>query len=165
MRLYLVNNSPNPLESNPIPSWAHLLFQTRPTEVSPVVLELMDFKKGTKREIAAYPTLRDERYCDTFCRSLFIIPRSHEHCEILNSPHTPGSAPRQKELFKPKQTLMFSVFIANLLTDQGRTIVRKHLATADAQAIWQALHEHRQRSSKGACEKKNLPNMSPILQH
>ena len=37
---------------------------------------------------------------------------------------------------------MFSVFNANLQTDMGETIVRRHLANTDAQAVWKELSEH-----------------------
>ena len=37
---------------------------------------------------------------------------------------------------------MFCVFNANLLTDMGKTIVRKHLNTTDAQAVWQELSDN-----------------------
>ena len=47
-------------------------------------------------------------------------------------------------------------FNANLLTDQGKTIVRKHLAATDAQVVWQELHEHMMASSKGASKKRRL---------
>ena len=51
---------------------------------------------------------------------------------------------------------MLSVFHAYLLTDMGKTIVRKHLNTTDAQAVWQELCEHMRTSSKGASEKRRL---------
>ena len=51
---------------------------------------------------------------------------------------------------------MFSVFNANLLTDMGKTIVRKHLNTTDAQAVWQELSDYMRTSSKGASEKRRL---------
>ena len=38
----------------------------------------------------------------------------------------------------------------------GKTIVRKHLNTADAQAVWRELHDHMRPSSKGASEKRGL---------
>ena len=55
-----------------------------------------------------------------------------------------------------KQTFMFSVFNANLQTDMGKTIVRRHLANTDAQAVWEELSEHMRTSSKGASEKRRL---------
>ena len=51
---------------------------------------------------------------------------------------------------------MFSVFNANLQTDMGKTIVRRHLANTDAQAVWKELSEHMRTSSKGASEKRRL---------
>ena len=45
---------------------------------------------------------------------------------------------------------MFSVFNANLQTDMGKTIVRRHLANTDAQSVWKELSEHTRTSSKGA---------------
>ena len=118
----------------------------------------MGFKKGIKREIAAYPFLKDERYFDGFKSSLFIVAKTHECNEVLDPNYTPGSAPEEKELFEAKQTFIFSIFNArsNLQTDMGKTIVRRHLANADAQAVWKELSEHMKISSKGASEMRRL---------
>ena len=70
--------------------------------------------------------------------------------------YTPGSEPEEQELFEVKQTFMFSIFNANLQTDMGKTIVRRHLANTDAQAVWKELSEHMRTSSKGASEKRRL---------
>ena len=51
---------------------------------------------------------------------------------------------------------MFGVFNANLQTDMGKTIVRRHLANTDAQSVWKELSEHMRTSSKGASEKRRL---------
>ena len=53
----------------------------------------MGFKKGIKREIAAYPQLKDERYFDSFSRSLFIVAKSHKCNEALDPTYNPGSEP------------------------------------------------------------------------
>ena len=123
----------------------------------------MGFKKAIKREIAAYPSLKDERYFDGYKRSLLIISKTHECNEVLDPNYTPGSAPEQQELSEAKQTFMFSVFNANLQTDMGKTIVRRHLANTDAQSVWKELSEHMRTSSKGASKREDSPNMSPIL--
>ena len=132
LRTFLIQHLPNPIGpepviSGPIPS-------PRPTGYSPAAIELMGFKKGIKREIAAYPSLKDERYFDGFKRSLFIVAKN-ECSEVLDPKYTPGSEPEEQELFEAKQTFMFSVFNANLQTDMGKTIVRRHLAYTDAQAV------------------------------
>ena len=56
MRTFLVQHlptpiGPQPITSGPIPS-------SKPTAYSPAALELMSFKKGIKREITAYPSLK-----------------------------------------------------------------------------------------------------------
>ena len=63
---------------------------------------------------------------------------------------------KNKSFFEAKQTFMFSVFNANLQTDMGKTIVRRHLSNTDAQAVWKELSEHMRTSSKGASEKRRL---------
>ena len=130
MRTFLVQHlptpiGPEPVTSGPIPS-------SKPTAYSPAALELMSFKKGIKREITAYPSLKDERYFDGFKRSLFIVAKTHECSDVLDPNYTPGSEPEEQELFEAKQTFMFSVFNTNLQTDMGKTIVRRHLASTDA---------------------------------
>ena len=51
---------------------------------------------------------------------------------------------------------MFSVFNANLQTDMGKTIVRRHLANTDPQSVWNEFSEHMRTFSKGASEKRRL---------
>ena len=89
-------------------------------------------------------------------RSLIIVAKSHEFNEILDPTYTPGNEPEQKELFEAKQTIMFSVFNANLQTDMGKTIVRKHMTTTGAQLVWKELSECMRTPSKGASEKRRL---------
>ena len=86
-------NGPELVPSGPIPS-------SRPTGYSPAAIELMGFKKGIKREIAAYPSLKDERYLDAFKRSLFIVAKTHKCNEVLDPNYTQGSEPEEKELFE-----------------------------------------------------------------
>ena len=153
-RTYLIQhlpnrNGPEPVPFGPIPS-------SRPTGYLPAALELMGFKKCIKREIAAYPSLKDERYFDGSKRSLLIVAKTHECNEVLHPNYTPGSEPEEQELFKAKQTFMFSAFNANLQTDIGKTIVRRHLANTDAQSVWKEISEHMRTSSKGATEKRRL---------
>ena len=70
---------------------------------------------------------------------LLIVAKTHECNEVLDPTYTPGNEPDEQELFEAKQTFMFSVFNANLQTDTGKTIVRRHLANTDAQSVWKEL--------------------------
>ena len=154
LRTYLIQHLPNPNGPEPVPSGP--IPSSRPTGHSPGALELTGFKKGIKRERAAYTSLKDERYFDGFKRSLFIVAKTHECNEVLDPNYTPGSEPEEEELFEAKQTFMFSIFNANLQTDMGKTIVRRHLTNTDTQAVWKELSEHMRTSSKGASEKRRL---------
>ena len=87
---------------------------------------------------------------------LFKGSESHECDEVLDPTNNPGSEPKQRKLFQSKQTFMFSVFNANLLTDMGKTSVRKYLNSTDAQADWRELSDHMWTSSKGTSEKRRL---------
>ena len=118
--------------------------------------KLISFRKGIKREETAYPTLKDERYFDSFSRSLYITAKSHECEDVLDPEYTPFNS--EKELFEAKQVFMFSVLDKHLLTDMGKTIVRKYVHTTDAQSVWKDFQEHMKSSSKGASEKRNVTN-------
>ena len=76
MRLFLIQNLPTPIGPQPVTSGP--ISSSRPAAYSPAALNLMSFKKGIKREITAYPSLKDERYFDGFKRSLFIVAKTHE---------------------------------------------------------------------------------------
>ena len=52
LRTYLIQHLPNPNGPEPVPSGP--ISSSRPTGYSPAVIELMGFKTGIKREIAAY---------------------------------------------------------------------------------------------------------------
>ena len=125
MRTFLVQHLPTPIGPQPITSGS--IPSSKPTAYSPAALELMSFKKGIKREITAYPSLKDERYFDGFKRSLIIVAKTHECSDVLDPNYIPGSEPEEQELFEAKQTFMFSVFNTNLQTGMGKTIVRRHL--------------------------------------
>ena len=121
---------------------------------SPIHIELASFKKVIKREASSYSTLKDERYFDKFHRDLFITAKSHDVSEILDPTFTPGPSPEEEELFEAKQVFIYKVFNETLLTDMGRTKVRKCLKTTDAQAVWKEHSECMTTASKGASEKR-----------
>ena len=65
----------------------------------------MCFKKGIKREVTSYPTWKDERYFDSFSRSLYITPKSHDCDEVLVPDYEAST--EDKELFINMQVLCF----------------------------------------------------------
>ena len=75
---------------------------------------------------------------------------------VLDPTYNQGSEPEQKDLFEAKQTFRFRVFNANIQTDMGKTIVKRHLNTTGAQSVWREPSEHMRTSSKAASEKRRL---------
>ena len=70
---------------------------------------LLNFKRGIKRDISAYPTLKDEKYYESFKRSVLVTARAH-HCEeILQPTFRPRSDAHSLELFRLKNDFMNSV--------------------------------------------------------
>ena len=45
--------------------------------------QLLNFKRGIKRDISAYPTLKDEKYYESFKRSVLVTARARNCEEIL----------------------------------------------------------------------------------
>ena len=93
LRTFLIQHLPNPIDPHPVISGP--ISSSRPTGYSPAAIELMGFKKGIKREITAYPSLKDERYFDGFNRSLFIVAKTHKCSEVPEPNYTPGSEPEE----------------------------------------------------------------------
>ena len=111
LRTYLIQHLPNPNWPEPAPSRPIPSF--RPTGYSPATIELMGFKKGIKRDIAAYPSLKDERYFDGFKRSLLIIAKIHECNEVLDPTYTPGSEPEENSFLRLNKP---SCLVSSILT-------------------------------------------------
>ena len=67
--------------------------------------QLAGFKKGIKREVTSDPTLKDERYFDSFSRSLYITAKSHDCDEVLDPDYKPSV--EDEELVENKQVSCF----------------------------------------------------------
>ena len=69
-------------------------------------------------------------YFDGFSRSLYITAESHECEEVLDPEYMPTND--EKTSLKQNKFLS-SVFDKHLMTDLGKTIVRKYVHTTNAQ--------------------------------
>ena len=109
-----------------------------------------------KRDISAYPTLKDEKYYESFKRSVLVTARVYDCEEILQPTFRPRSDSDSLELFRLKNDFMYTVFNKCSLSDMGKTIVRKHLDNMNAQRVWEEFATHMTTSSKGKDEKCRL---------
>ena len=118
--------------------------------------QLLNFKRGIKRDISVYPTLKDEKYYESLKRSVLVTARTHDCEEIVQPTFRPRGDADSQELFRLKNDFMYSVFNKCLLSDMGKTIVRKHLDNMNAQWVWEEFATHMTTSSKGKAEKRRL---------
>ena len=82
--------------------------------------------------------------------------RAHDCEEILQPTFRPRGDADSLELFRLKNDFMYSVFNKCLRSDMGKTIVRKHLDTMNAQRVWEEFATHMTISSKDKAEKHRL---------
>ena len=129
----------------------------------PINWELASFKRGLKIGAYAYSILRDECHFDKFQKNFFITAKSDDVSEILDPTFTPGPSQEDKELFEAKQSFMYNVFRETLLTNMGRYIVRIHLRTIDAQAVWKEYSEYIITTNKGVSEKRRQTPEEKII--
>ena len=118
--------------------------------------QLLNFKRGIKRDISAYPTLRDEKYYESFKRSVLVTARAHDCDEILQPAFMLKGDADSLELFRLKNDCTYSVFNKCLLCDMVKTIVRKHLDNMNAHRVWEEFATHMTTSSMGKAEKCRL---------
>ena len=118
--------------------------------------QFLNFKRVIKRDISAYPTPKDEKYYESLKRSVLVTAREHDCEEILQPTNRPRGDADILELFRLKNDFMYRVFIKCLLSDMGKTNVRKHLDNMKAQQVWEAFATHMTTSSKGKAEKHRL---------
>ena len=120
LRTYLIQKLPDPHGPEPVPS--RPISSSMPTGYSPEAIELMGFKKSIKREIAAYPSLKDERYFDGFKRSLFIVAKSHESHEVLDPTYTPIVNLQNNSFLKPNKLICSVSLILTFRLTWGRPL-------------------------------------------
>ena len=125
--------------------------------------QLLNFKRGSKRDISAYPTLKDQKYYESFKRTVLVTARAHDCEEILQLTFRPRGDADSVELFRLKNDFMYSVFNKCLLSDMGKTIVRKHLYNMNAQQVWEEFAAHMFTSSKARLKSVDYTPTSPLL--
>ena len=98
--------------------------------------------------------MKDERYFEAFKRNILVTATTHGCEEVLYGTFT--NSRDDQELFQQKKDIMYGVFNKVLQRDMGKTIVRKHALTLDAQSVWRESASHMSTSSKGLNERHRL---------
>ena len=80
----------------------------------------------------------------------------HSCEEVLNTHYIPGYKADSQGFLQQKQNLLYSVFHKLLQSDMGKSIVRTHAPTLDAQSGWREFESLMSTSSKGLNERHRL---------
>ena len=100
---------------------------------------LNNFKKGTKRDASVYPIFKNDKYYDTFQRSFLANLKAQGLYDVADPDHNPESGDiYEQELFKGKQSFVYSVLVTSLQTEKGRELVKEF--EGDARFIILKLH-------------------------
>ena len=102
---------------------------------------LNNFKKGTKRDASVYPIFKNDKYYDTFQRSFLANLKAQGLYDVADPDHDPEYGDiYEKELFKGKQSFVYSVLVTSLQTEKGREMVKEF--EGDARSIILKLHHY-----------------------
>ena len=108
---------------------------------------LNNLNKGTKRDASVYPIFKNDKYYDTFQRSFLANLKAQGlYCVLADHDHDPESGDiYEKELFKGKQSIVYSVLVTSLQTEKGRELVKEF--EGDARSIVLKLHHYHKKSN------------------
>ena len=104
------------------------------------------FKKSIKRDPSQFAAFSDARLWASWNLQFVATARAQDLQDVLDHKYMP-SDPDSRAVFMAKNEYLYAVFVSKLLTDQGKTLVRKHAHDFDAQAIYAALVDHHTRST------------------
>ena len=107
---------------------------------------LNNFKKGTKRDASVFPIFKNDKYYDTFQRSFLANLKAQGLYDVADPDHDPESGDiYEQELFKGKQSFVYSVLVTSLQTEKGRELVKEF--EGDARSIILKLHHYHTKSN------------------
>ena len=107
---------------------------------------LNNFKKGTKRDASVYPIFKNDKYYDTFQRSFLANLKAQGLYDVADPDHDPERGDiYEQELFKGKQSFVYSVLVTSLQTEKGRELVKEF--EGDARSIILKLHHYHTKSN------------------
>ena len=107
---------------------------------------LNNFKKGTNRDASVYSIFKNNKYYDTFQRSFLANLKAQGLYDVAGPDHDPENGDiYEKELFKGKQSFVYSVLVTSLQTEKGRELVKEF--EGDARSIILKLHHYHTKSN------------------
>jgi hypothetical protein len=99
-------------------------------------------KSLTSLDTSKYKKLKDDKYWETFIRSLRIKLTAHGFQNVMDPNFKPDNEPIKQKLFRLKSTFVYSILDDIIDSDMGKTIVRKYTDTMDGQKAFAELVDY-----------------------
>ena len=133
------------------------IIQDSPKITTPMIMPTPadKFRHSTKRDPTQFPIIKDENMKDIWHRKMNIQARVQGVSHVLDQNYTPTTL-EEVELFDEMQKFMYAILDKNVLTDQGRAIVRAHEATYNAQKAYNEIKNHHNSSTKAKIEASSI---------
>ncbi|MFM8622458.1 MAG: hypothetical protein ACKOB3_03670, partial [Holophagaceae bacterium] len=103
------------------------------------------FRKTIRRDPSHFATFTDRAKWAEWQLSFEATARAQDLADVINPSYVPSTA-EERTVFDAKQQYVFSVFVKVLRTDEGKTLVRKHVTGFNAQEIYRDLVEYYNKS-------------------
>jgi Reverse transcriptase (RNA-dependent DNA polymerase) len=113
------------------------------------------FRRGIKRDPSLFPTLKDEKYNDSWHRSFETQARAQDVYNVLNPNYKPMTQ-EEMDLFVEQQKYVYAVLESKVLTDFGKSLVRDHEQDFNAQLVYKKLQAHHLKSTKALIESSTI---------
>lgn len=127
-----------------------------PTHItSPAHGELKEWNKSIKREISAYPHLKDITAFDIWKMKFESVIISHGVDKVIDSTYR-ATTQQEKDIFRKHQDFVFAVLLTVVTYDKGKSIVRTHAHARDAQKAYAAICSDAKSSTSAKITKRNL---------
>jgi hypothetical protein len=100
------------------------------------------FKKRIRRDQSLFPTLKDDKFHDSWHRAFENQAHAQDIADVLDPNYSPTSPPEQ-ELFTMKQVFVYAALESKVLTSKGKEIERKFEGTIISRAAMDAAVDER----------------------
>ena len=108
---------------------------------------LRDWKKGVKRDMTLYTELTKDKNWDVWDTQFRATAVTQGLGNVLDAKYVPVDR-TAADLFTEQQKFLYAVFVRTLKTDKGKSIVRKHKDSFDAQKIYKEMVDYASTSTQ-----------------
>jgi hypothetical protein len=103
------------------------------------------FLKGIRRDVNAYKDFKEDRYYDSWIKSVQANAHLHGVGLVLDPDYIPRGADAIED-FKEMQTYMWAIVVNTVKTSSGKQFIRQH--DKDPQTVFAKLHQELKQSQK-----------------